>query len=586
MVGVDYLVLSLYLVGIVGVGALFARFNRSASDMFAAGGQSPWWASGLSGFMTMFSAGTFVVWGGIAYKYGLVAVIINLCYGVAALAVGYFVAGRWKKLGVETPAQFIKMRYGKTALHFYTWSMMIYRIVGVAVALYSLALILTALMPLAEGNPLRDVVTGNLSLNWAIVIFGVVVVVYTMMGGLWAVLMTDVLQFIVLNLAVLFVVPMLLIETGGFGGFVSAAPEGFFLPTGGGYTWFFLAGWVAIHFFMVGAEWAFVQRFICVPNPRDARRSSYLFGILYLFSPFLWLLPPLLWRVQQPLPADADAAVIDAAAGQAYILACQAVLPAGLVGLMVAAMFSATASMVSSQLNVFAGVLTSDIYRGLINPDASERRLVWVGRAWTTFLGAVLLGIALAIPYLGGAERVIVSVTSLLVGPLLTPTLWGLMSRRMDARAVFVTAAVCFVTGFAVKFGLAANGWLAAIAFLDPAAAFVQDNTQSIDIFLGVVLPIAVLIILQHSRKSTAPGWERVMQFEGDSQTAVMEAAPVAASRLPAIVVSWALAICGILMLALGIFQAEARMVVLLFAFALFGIAALVAFLATRNNQG
>ena len=583
MIGVDYLVLLLYLAGIVGVGALFARFNKSASDMFAAGGQSPWWASGLSGFMTMFSAGTFVVWGGIAYKYGLVAVMINLCYGVAALAVGYFVAGRWKKLGVETPAQFIQMRYGKTALHFYTWSMMVYRIVGVAVALYSLSLILTALMPLAEGNPLRDANTGNLSLTWAIVVFGAVVVAYTMMGGLWAVLMTDVLQFIVLNLAVLFVVPMLLLRTGGFGNFIREAPEGFFLPTGGGYTWFFLAGWVAIHFFMVGAEWAFVQRFICVPNARDARRSSYLFGILYLLSPFLWLLPPLLWRVQQPIPADADAAAIDAAAGQAYILACQAVLPAGLVGLMVAAMFSATASMVSSQLNVFAGVLTSDIYRGLINPAASEKRLVWVGRAWTTFLGLILLGIALAIPHLGGAERVIVSVTSLLVGPLLTPTLWGLMSRKMDACAVFVTAAVCFVSGFVVKFGLAVNGWLAGITALEPIAAYVQANAQTIDIFLGVVLPIAVLVTLQRLGKGTAQGWEAVMKFEAKSQAAILEAVPAAASRLPAFVVAWALAICGALMLALGIFQAEARMVVLLFAAALFGIATLVAFLATRK---
>jgi len=77
--------------------------------MFAAGGQSPWWTSGLSAFMTMFSANTFVVWGGIAYKMGLVAVIINLMYGVAALLVGYFVAGRWKNLGIETPAQFIHL---------------------------------------------------------------------------------------------------------------------------------------------------------------------------------------------------------------------------------------------------------------------------------------------------------------------------------------------------------------------------------------------------------------------------------------------------------------------------------------------
>lgn len=553
--------------------------------MFAAGGQSPWWASGLSGFMTMFSAGTFVVWGGIAYKFGLVAVAINLCYGVAALAVGYFVAGRWKQLGIETPAQFIQMRYGKTALHFYTWSMMVYRIVSVAVAMYALALILTALMPLAEGNPLRDAATGNLSLAWAIVLFGSIVVVYTMLGGLWAVLMTDVLQFIVLNLAVLFVVPLLLVKVGGVGAFLAEAPEGFFSPVGGGYTWFFLAGWTAIHFFMVGAEWAFVQRFLCVPNPRDARRGSYLFGVLYLLSPFVWLLPPLLWRVESPVAPGTAAAMVDAAAEQAYILACRSVLPAGMVGLMVAAMFSATASMVSSQLNVFAGVLTSDIYRGLLDPNASERRLVWVGRAWTILLGVFLLGIALAIPYLGGAERVIVSVTSLLVGPLLAPALWGLFSRRMDAKAVFVTAAVCFAVGFVVKFGLAPGGWLASVAMFEPAARLVRENARSMDIFLGVVLPILVLGTLQLSSTRTAIGWNRVQAFEADRAAATMGMATVRASRLPAIIVAWALTVCGAVMAMLCAMDPEARPVLGLFAAALLLIAASVGLLSRHLHR-
>ena len=110
MAFVDYLVLTLYLTGVFCVGLLFTRHNRNANDMFAAGGQSPWWTSGLSAFMTMFSANTFVVWGGIAYKMGLVAVVINLMYGVAALLVGYFVAGHWKTLGIETPAQFVTDR--------------------------------------------------------------------------------------------------------------------------------------------------------------------------------------------------------------------------------------------------------------------------------------------------------------------------------------------------------------------------------------------------------------------------------------------------------------------------------------------
>ncbi len=94
----DYAVLAFYLTGIFFVGLLFTRKNKSSEDMFAAGGQSPWWTSGLSAFMTMFSANTFVVWGGIAYKYGMVAVMINLMYGVAALLVGFLLQANGKSL--------------------------------------------------------------------------------------------------------------------------------------------------------------------------------------------------------------------------------------------------------------------------------------------------------------------------------------------------------------------------------------------------------------------------------------------------------------------------------------------------------
>lgn len=361
----DWIVLGAYLAGTVIVGVLLGRLVKNSSDLFSAGGQSPWWASGLSAFMTMFSANTFVVWGSIAFDVGLVAVMINLMYGVAAIFAGFFVASKWKGMGIETPAEYIRIRFGRGALHFYTWSMMVLRVIGTAAALYALAKMLVALMPLTEGNPLRDPETGNLSLRYAILIFGSIVVLYTMVGGLWAVLMTDVLQFIILNLAVLFVIPLVLGRVGGVSGFIANAPEGFFrlVNETEGYTVFFLVGWAAIHFFMIGAEWAFVQRYLCVPTRKDARKGTYLFGVLYLVSPILWLLPPMIYKVIDPA-ADPE---------QAYILSCKSVLPIGMVGLMLAAMFSATASMVSSQLNVFSGVLTNDIYKPLAKKRTGNR---------------------------------------------------------------------------------------------------------------------------------------------------------------------------------------------------------------------
>ena len=82
----------------------------------------------------------------------------------------------------------------------------------------------------------------------------------------------------------------MLIEVGGFQSFVERAPDKFFDLVAGEYTWFFLVGWGMVNFFMIGADWAFAQRFISVRNEKEAKKSAYLFGILYLVSPFFMAL--------------------------------------------------------------------------------------------------------------------------------------------------------------------------------------------------------------------------------------------------------------------------------------------------------
>lgn len=569
MQNADYIVLLIYLVGIFGVGVALSLRVKNSGDLFAAGGRSPWWASGLSGFMTMFSAGTFVVWGGIAYQWGLVAVMINLCYGVAALLVGYFLAGRWKSLGLRTPAEFIEHRFGRGALHFYAWTMMVYRMVGTGVALYSLAVLLVALMPLSEGNPLRDPATGNLALTWAILLFGGCVVIYTMVGGLWAVLVTDVLQFIVLNLAVLVMVPLILMRVGGFSGFAAAVPEGFFLPTAGDFTWLFLAGWCAIHFFMIGAEWAYVQRFICVPTERDARKSAYLFGILYLISPILWLLPPLAYRAIQPIPDGATPEEIVRLAEGAYIMACRTVLPVGLVGLMLAAMFSATASSVSGQLNVFSGVVTEDVYRRLVGP-VSERHILRAGRVISLLLGSVLIGLALAVPRLGGAEKVVIAITSLLVAPLLAPTVWGLLSPRLRSGAMWATTLICVAAGI-----------LATQVF----AERLKPYGRAPEIVLGVILPVVLLTIFWAvaGRGAVSPGWTRAMATRRPSDEQAHQ--PVQADPSLAYIVAGSLLVCGVITCSLLLVNERDHGVLWSFSAGLAGLAVFIAAMARRHAR-
>lgn len=557
----DWIILIVYLIGTVWVGVYLGRMVKNSSDMFAAGGRSPWWVSGLSAFMTMFSANTFVVWGGIAYQHGLVAVIINLCYGVAAILVGYTVAGKWKSLGIATPAEYVDRRFGRSALHFYTWFMMAFRIVGTGGALYAIARLSLAVMMGGSGDEQSPAFAGW-ELNTMIVVFALIVVIYSMIGGLWAVLMTDTLQFIVLNLAVIFVIPMSVAKVGGFSGFLEAAPEGFLAATSDKYSFLFLFGWVAIHYFMIGAEWAFVQRFLCVPTKKDARKSTLLFGGLYLFSPLLWLLPPMLWRVRQPIPEGADAATVTHLAETAYIVSCKAVLPVGMLGLMLAALFSATASMVSSQLNVFSAVLTKNIYQPMAkNPD--ERQLLRAGRWFTLILGVLITGIAIAMPHLGGAAAVIIGVAQVMVTPLLAPTLLALFCPRLGVGTIWATVGICFPLGMLATFTDVLKGtWIA-------------DSTVT-----GVILPLLIIGAMLLFAKREAPGWREFANAKSDQE----EPAPPASSSEPARIVGISLAVCGATLLALIPINDTQRGILFGFAVALFLLAGLMFHLARRTR--
>ena len=575
----DYSVLVLYLLGTLGIGFYFSRKNKSASDMFSASGEAPWWVAGLSSFMTMFSAGTFVVWGAVAYKYGLVAVSINITYGIAALLVGYFVAGKWNELGVSTPAEYVELRFGRTSLQIYTWALLIFRVLTTAVALYALAVVVAAVMPLDDDSIFVDQSTGNMSVTFLIALFGLIAVIYTVAGGLWAVLMTDVLQFVILKLSVLFIVVLFFFKIDDWSVLADSAPAGFFDLTSSSYTFFFLVGWCATQFFMIGAEWAFVQRSLSVKTSKDARKANYLFGVLYLVSPALWLAPPILYRMINP---DLDPE-------QAYILAGQLVLPAGTVGLMVAAMFSATASMVSSQLNVFAGVLTNDVYKNIFRPMASTKNLVLVGRFLTALIGVLLVGIAIIVPQLGGAEKLVISLSSLLVGPLMAPLLWGLFVEKVDSKAVWVTALVCFTTGVLIKFGI---GPLTSIfAGLEQITELLSQFSKQVDIFIGVILPLLTLTIIHVlSGKESSPGWIRLQAHissnrKNDANTQEIPNKSQIVDTTPERIIALALLVCGVTIASLSLFQSGATLKLVSFGVGTLTISFLIWAIRIRNSK-
>ncbi|MEM9420189.1 MAG: Na+:solute symporter [Planctomycetota bacterium] len=559
----DYLVLLLYVIGLLVITVYFATRVKNTSDMFSAGGQSPWWMSGLSGFMTMFSAGTFVVWGGVAYRYGLVAVSISMCYGIAALLVGWTLAGYWRKLGVSSASEFLDQRFGPSIVQFYIWLNGTFGMFSMGLAVYGLSVIVAALVPISPESSLAflaDPETDHLSVTYLSIALCILVVVITFAGGLWAVLMTDVLQFIVLTASVMFVVPLILDEVGGFNEFASQAPEGFLKPVASEFTWWFLLGWVAVHYFKVGGEWAFVQRYTCVRTPKDARKSAYIFGVMYLISPIFWMLPPMIYRVIQPIPEGLSPAEINQLSEQAYIRACEFVLPAGMVGLLVAAMASATASMATTQLNVYAGALTAEFYQKLVRPQANQRELVRVGRIMTVLLGVIVLSGAILIPRLGTYVGFILAATAMLTGPLVLPTIWGLFSKRLTLSAVWVVTVVGGFSAVVARFGL-----LSGPEFLVgvPGTAWLHDlvtiNPRVTDLVVGSSVTLIGLCIAELMSNREYAGWSRVSAITTAYGKRSQDDDSPGRSTLPAEICGYTVTFLGVMMLILAVFAGDAQ---------------------------
>src|SRR6188474_1814245 len=132
------------------IGLIFTRVgSKSGQAFFEAGGETPWWINGLSLFISYFSAGTFVVWGSIAYKQGLVANAIQVTMAVSGILTALFIAGRWKRTGAKTAAEFIGKRFNTGTQQFYTYLILILSLVNTGAVLYPVGKMVSAATPLS-----------------------------------------------------------------------------------------------------------------------------------------------------------------------------------------------------------------------------------------------------------------------------------------------------------------------------------------------------------------------------------------------------------------------------------------------------
>lgn len=453
----DFITIIVFAAGIFFVGSLFASTGKDMKSFFAGGGNVPWWISGLSLFMGFFSAGTFVVWGSIAYSMGWVAITIQLTMAMAGFSVGLLIAPRWNRTGCLTAAEYITQRYGVTTQKLYTYIFLFISIFTTGSFLYPIAKIIE--------------VAAGVQLETSILLLGLFCMLYVSLGGLRAVVVTDVLQFIILFAAVIMVIPLSFGRVGGVSEFLAKVPDGFFSLVSDEYSWVFVVAFMLYNLCFLGGNWAYVQRYTSVRTQGDARKVGYLFGVLYLFSPILWMLPPMIYRVFNPTLSGLENE-------NAYLLMCKETMPEGMLGLMLGGMIFATASSLNATLNISAGVFTNDIYKRL-HPTVHERVLMRVARISTLGFGLLAIVVALLIPSMGGIVNVVISVAALTGVPLYLPLIWSLFSRNLTGRVLLtVTTGSLVVNAF--------------FKFISPSFGFSFNRAE--EMLVGVLFPALLLV--------------------------------------------------------------------------------------------
>jgi SSS family transporter len=454
----DFAAIGAYLGGLAVLGLVLGRLIKDVGAYFKGGGTLPWPAAAVSNYMAMFSTFIFVAYAGIAFDYGLVSIIVFWCTVPPTLVAAVYIGKRWRRAGIMTPVEYLETRFNTPVRQFLGWCGIVFRVLDNMVRLYATAVFVAA--------------ASQLSPTASIVVAGSVVLIYTVSGGLWAVVLIDVVQFVILMSATLIMFPLSLHAAGGLSSMMEQIPEHFHWFNGPKGTWLFLLAYYAMVLIKYNGNWAFIQRFYSVRDENAGRKMGLLMGVLFFVSPVFFLLPAIAARGVFPQLANHEAA---------YVTMALHVLPPGIMGLMIAAMFAATMSSLDSDYNVTAGVFTRDVYHRVLRPTAGNRELMWVARVTTIVIGVLVMFGALFVGRFGGAFTANMVLTGLAI-PLSVPLVLGILSRSANPLGAVATVLI------GVPVGLV-------LTFLQPHMSADKDTAWALTTLAVIVVSVGVFYL-------------------------------------------------------------------------------------------
>ncbi len=384
---IDLVAFVAFIVFVVTVSMVASRRQKTGRDYFLAGRGLSWWLIGFSLIASNISTEHFVGMAGRGYDLGMAIASYEWMAAVTLVIVGIFFLPRFLRAGIYTIPEYLEYRYGVAARTLMSAYMMLaYVFVALATVLYSGALALNAIF--------------GLDTTLGIWLIGILAGIYTIYGGLRAVVWSDLIQGIALLAGGILVTLLALDRVGGVGAFMELGADKLhtILPADHPempWVAVFIGGLWIPNLFYWGLNQFITQRTLAARSLRDGQRGIMLAASIKLIIPFIIVFPGI-------MAADLFADQI-ATGDQAYPVLIRELLPAGLSGLMFAALFGAVMSTLDSLLNSAATIFTMDLYGRHINRGADSERLIRTGRITT---GVLVLAGCLWAPVVASAGSV------------------------------------------------------------------------------------------------------------------------------------------------------------------------------------
>lgn len=437
----NWAVLILYLAAMLGMGVYFMRKEKGADDFFKGGGRIPWWAAGISIYATMLSAITYMTIPAKAYTtdwtyYPMLWMILLISFPVIKYYLPYF-----RKLNVSSAYEILEVRFNLFTRMLASILFCIFMIVRMAIVLYLPSLALTA-------------VTG-IDIYLCIVLMGLITIIYCTMGGVEAVIWGDVVQGLILVFGAIFSVAYLAVGTeGGIGGCINIALENdklrlfdFSSSWSQATWWVIILGGLANNLISYTSDQTVIQRYLTTPDEKSAGRGILVNGVMSVFvSVAFYMIGTGLYTFYKTHPTELDATMGQSDAIFPFFMMSQ--MPAGIAGALIAAIFAATMSTISSNINSVATAFSIDFWKRF--RTTTDSQLVVVAR-WASVVSG-MAGLLLALFMATWNIQSFLDFFNEILG-LLTSGLGGLFFIAVFMKRVKGYAALAgFVAGEAVVF--------------------------------------------------------------------------------------------------------------------------------------